>query len=50
MSEEPGSMQHLEETTKTNLKNAITLFQKTKDRRIGEVRTSYEQTKNERST
>ena len=30
-------MQHLEETTKTNLKHAITLFQKTKDRRIGEV-------------
>ena len=30
-------MQHYEENTRTNLKNAITLFQKTKDRRISEV-------------
>ena len=30
-------MQHFEKATKTNLKNAITLFQKTKDRRISEV-------------
>ena len=30
-------MQHYEENTRTNLKSAITLFQKTKDRRISEV-------------
>ena len=30
-------MQHYPETTKVNLKNAITLFQKTKDRRISEI-------------